>query len=376
MNGIFVTPMAGTGTGTTVAVKDCIAVAGVPSTAGCRAVADRAKPSPADAACLVRIRAATASGRARLVGTTTMHELAFGVTGINPWFGTPVNPVAPGRVPGGSSSGSAVAVATRQADVALGTDTGGSIRIPAACCAVAGLKTSAGRVPTAGVRPLAPSLDTVGVLAADAAGLATAMELVEPGFAGAVAAAGTELSAAAPVIGRLRVAAEPAIDAACDGALAAAGLHVVDVALPGWDEATVATRTILLAEAWDVNGDLLRQAPDRLGDDVAARLRTASAMAPAAVIAAERFRQRWTASLERLFASVEALALPTLAGWPPMLDDTGRLDGLRHTLPVNLAGLPAVAVPVAAAGPVPASLQLVGPPGADARLVALAELLG
>src|ERR1017187_9054389 len=102
--------------------------------------------------------------------------------GTSPWFGTPVNPLDPDLIPGGSSSGSAVAVATDEADVALGSDTGGSIRVPAACCGVAGLKTTYGRVPLEGVWPLAPSLDTIGSLATTIAGLVLGMQLIEPGF--------------------------------------------------------------------------------------------------------------------------------------------------------------------------------------------------
>ncbi len=131
---------------------------GEPTTAGCRAVADRAVPAPRDAACMAGARAAGA----RIVGRTNLHELALGVTGINPWYGTPVNPLDPTRVPGGSSSGSAVAVAVGDADVAYGSDTGGSVRIPAACCGTAGLKTTWGRIPLDDVWPLSPSFDTVG----------------------------------------------------------------------------------------------------------------------------------------------------------------------------------------------------------------------
>ena len=125
---------------------------GEQTTAGCRAVAGRAAPALRDAACLAGARAAGA----RIVGRTNLHELALGVTGVNPWYGTPVNPLDPALVPGGSSSGSAVAVATGEADVAYGSDTGGSVRIPAACCGIAGLKTTWGRVPLDGVWPLCP----------------------------------------------------------------------------------------------------------------------------------------------------------------------------------------------------------------------------
>ena len=150
---------------------------GVPTTAGCRAVADLAQPAtPTPPA------SPGAAAGARIVGRTNLHELALGVTGVNPWFGTPVNPLDPGRVPGGSSSGSAVAVATGEAEVAFGSDTGGSVRIPAACCGIAALKTTWGRVSVEGVWPLAPSFDTVGPMARDVRGLVTGMELLEPGF--------------------------------------------------------------------------------------------------------------------------------------------------------------------------------------------------
>ncbi len=170
------------GTGLRVGVKDLIDVAGEPTTAACRAVAATATPAPTDAPCLAGLRAAIARGDACYVGKTNLHELAYGITGVNAAFGTPVNPLDTRRVPGGSSSGAAVAVATGEADVAYGSDTGGSIRIPAACCGVAGLKTTHGRVPLAGVRPLAPSFDTVGPMARDVAGLVAGMALLEPGF--------------------------------------------------------------------------------------------------------------------------------------------------------------------------------------------------
>ena len=135
-------------------------------------------PASADAALLAGTRAAGA----RIVGKANLHELAFGTSGVNPWAGTPENPLDPRRIPGGSSSGSAVAVATDLADVAIGSDTGGSIRVPAAFCGVSGLKTTFGRIPLDGVWPLARSLDTAGPMAVDVAGLTTMMQLLEPGF--------------------------------------------------------------------------------------------------------------------------------------------------------------------------------------------------
>ena len=146
------------GDGPRLAVKDCIDVEGLPTTVGCQLIAEQASPAARDATVVAAARRAGA----RIVGKTNLAELCWSAVGVNPWSGTPVNPADPRRIPGGSSSGSAVAVAAGEADVALGTDTGGSVRIPAACCGIAGLKTTWGRVPVDGVYPLAPSLDTVG----------------------------------------------------------------------------------------------------------------------------------------------------------------------------------------------------------------------
>src|ERR1700753_663102 len=168
----------GSAAGPRLAVKDCIDVAGLPTTAGCPVVAEMAERAETDAAVVASARM---SG-ARIVGKTGLTELCWSASGVNHWAGTPVNPLDPRRVPGGSSSGSAVAVATGEADVAFGTDTGGSVRIPAACCGVAGLRTAHGRGSVKGVYPLAPSLDTVGPMGADVAAVELGMRLIEPAF--------------------------------------------------------------------------------------------------------------------------------------------------------------------------------------------------
>ena len=162
-----------------------------------------------------------------LLARPTSSSSAFGASGLNEHFGTPVNPLDRDAVPGGSSSGSAVAVATREADVAYGSDTGGSIRIPSAFCGTAGLKTTFGRVPLGGVWPLAPSLDTVGPMARDVAGLVLGMELLEPGFVVDVPAAGGVVRLRLP-----GVDVDPLIDAAVGSALALAELEVSECELP------------------------------------------------------------------------------------------------------------------------------------------------
>lgn len=343
------------GRGPRVAVKDLIDVAGVPTTAGCRVLADVAGPATADAACLAGLRAAGAA----IAGKANLHELAAGGTGINPHFGTPVNPLDPTRIPGGSSSGSAVAVATFEADVALGTDTAGSIRTPSACCGTVGLKTTWGRIPTEGVWPLAPSLDVVGPMARDVAGVVAGMALLEPGF---------EAGPPAEVVGRVRLPdVDPVVDAAVDAALAAAELSVVDVALPGWDAAGRAGWTVMFHELWQLDGHLYEVGADRLGADVRERLEQGRAVPAAAHRAALAHRSRWRDELAAAFARAPVLAWPTLALLAPPLDGPAP-DTRRTNLPVNLAGHPALALPVPTGGPLPASVQLVGPDGSEALL--------
>ena len=358
----FITRFDTSGPGIRVAVKDLIDMAGVPTTAGCRAVADRAEPAAADAACLAGVRAAGA----RIVGRANLHELALGVTGENPWFGTPVNPLDGRLVPGGSSSGCAVAVATEDADVAFGSDTGGSVRIPSACCGTAGLKTTWGRVPLDGVWPLAPAFDTVGPMARDVAGLVLGMALLEPGFA---------VAPVAPVrVGRVRPTADPRIDAAVDRALAATEWEVVDLEVPMWEQSTMGAGILLVAEAWASDGALVTQAEDRIGADVVGRLRLGEAVDDQAVAAARAVQDDWRSALADIFTRVDLLATPTLTVFPPPLGRGEELLMSRCTLPVNLAGVPAVVVPVPTDGPLPASLQLVGPHGSEERLLAAAAV--
>jgi len=354
----FITRFDTSGPGVRLAVKDLIDMAGVPTTAGCRAVADGAQPAASDAACLAGARAAGA----RIVGRTNLHELALGVTGVNPWFGTPVNPLDPSLVPGGSSSGSAVAVATGEAEVAYGSDTGGSVRIPSACCATAGLKTTWGRVPLAGVWPLAPSFDTVGPMARDVPGLVLGMQLLEPGF---------EPAPGAPLrVGRLQVDADGRVSRAVDRALAATEWEVVDLDLPGWEDATVAAGLLLVAEAWGTDGWLVEARADKVGADVVARLRMGESCDASTVASGRAVRDRWCAELAEAFRRVDLVASPTLTIFPPALGQGEELLLARCTLPVNLAGVPALSLPVPSDGPVPASLQLVAPAGGEERLLA------
>ena len=324
--------LPGTAVGPRVAVKDLFDMAGVPTTAG--------------SAALHRVATETAPvlRGLNIVGRTRMHELAYGITGINPWQGTPTNPLDATLVPGGSSSGAAVVVAHGEADVALGTDTGGSVRIPAACCGVYGLKTTHGRLSTEGVWPLAPSFDTVGPLAASLEGLVTGMQLLGPGFAPGVA--GT--------IGRFRPDAAAGVDDALDRVLG--GVPSVD--LPTWDKAEIACLVLLDLEAWQSSGHLLRTG--LVGDQVAERLRKCLTHTPENVAWARQVRRDWLAEIDAALSRFDVIALPVLRDAPAPLSDAARMARLRLTTPVNLAGLPALAMPVPRRDGPPASLQLIG----------------
>ena len=348
MSATFITSLPAAGSGRRVAVKDLIDMAGMPTTAGSRVLAEAGVAAERDASCLAGLRAAGA----RVVGRTNLHELALGVTGINPWFGTPQNPLDASLAPGGSSSGSAVAVAAGQAEIAYGTDTGGSIRIPAACCGVCGLKTTWGRIPLDGVRPLAPSLDTVGPMAASVAGLVEGMRLLEPGFEPA-------RDAGPPRVARLRIPAAPEVDDAVTAALRATSWEVTELDPGDWLTATRWTGELLVAEAYQANQELFDRDAARISPDVASRLDAGRRVSPATITEATRARARWRARLTALFGRFDLLVTPTLLILPPKLDDATQLLAARATMPVNLAGVPALALPVPARGGLPASLQLI-----------------
>ncbi len=345
----FEPPTGGTGGKIRVSVKDVFDLAGVATTAGCVAVRDRAVPAPSDAACLAGVRASDAF----IVGKTTLTEMCVSPSGLNPEFGSPVNPVAPDRVPGGSSSGSAVAVATGEADIGLGTDSGGSIRIPAACCGIVGLKTTWGRISTAGVWPLAASLDVVGPLARDVARVVTGMALLEPGWSARTRPART--------VGRLRIeGVDQALEEAVDAALAASGLRVIEVDLLGWVSSWDALDTIMLGELWRAHPTMLDA--EGVTDYVNNGLRAGRAIGDEQLAAAMLDRQRWQDEVAAALDEVELLALPTLMGMPPTLDDLAGFAYTGLTAPFNLAGVPALSMPVPSPGlPVPVGLQLVGP---------------
>lgn len=353
------------GTGPTVAIKDCVDVAGLRTTLGSRAFANAA-PAAVGAEVVQRL----VSAGARLAGKVTMHELAYGVTGINPWLGTPLNPAYPGRVPGGSSSGSAAAIAAGAVDLAIGTDTGGSIRVPATCCGVAGLKPTFGLVSRAGVHPAQSSLDCVGPLARTIAGLEQAMAMIAPGFTAAD-------RPARPLLGRVMVEADADVNAAVDSWLGAAATDVIPITLPSFSAAFQAGLIIMGAEMAELFGHLCGSG--LLGPDVDARLENARTITPEAVAEAEAVRVRFAAEVDAALDTVDALVLPTMPAVPPLIADAGDAPRtLRMTAlvrPFNVSGHPALSLPLLTADGLPAGLQLVGRRNEDARLCAVAAVL-
>src|SRR5215469_697840 len=364
----FITRLPHQGSGTRLAVKDLIDLAGLPTTAGSAALEKTAAPADRDALCMAGARAAGAV----IVGKVNLYELAFGASGVNEYFGTPVNPLDSRRLPGGSSSGSAVAVADGDADIAYGSDTGGSIRVPAAFCGVTGLKTTHGRVSLGGVWPLAPSLDTVGPMARDVAGVAAGMALLEPEFAVDVPPARR--------LGRIRptgIDVDPAIDLAIDAALARCGLAVTEAALPGWLAAREACGVIIDAEAVESNRALMTDPVKRdlLSAEVRARLDGGAAVTPDQLAAARAAQPAWRDAMTKALSEVDLLALPTVPFYPPLLTGARGVHFTAFTNPVNLSGFPAIALPVPSTQRLPASLQLIGRPGSEALLLATAAIV-
>jgi Asp-tRNA(Asn)/Glu-tRNA(Gln) amidotransferase A subunit family amidase len=358
--------------GLPVAVKDLLDVAGAVTGAGSPKLAGNR--AARDALVVARLRAAGAV----IVGKTRTHEFAYGV--LTP--GT-VNPWDERRIAGGSSGGSAAAVAAGLVGLAVGSDTAGSIRIPAACCGVVGLKPTHGAVPVTGVWPLAWSCDHVGPIAADVAGATLLFEAM----AARPAADGAE-PPAHPRLGRLEADAlgpvDPRVTAALDGLcgrLAAAGAVVDEVSLP-LAAARAAVAAIVLPEAAAAHARLLAETGEAgYGPPVLAALRLGQAAPAADYVAGLRYRGRFLALVEELLAGRDALLLPTLPCVAPEAGErtvtvAGHTAGVQAFLTAlpgafNCSGSPVLSLPVATVGGLPVAASLVGRVGGDAGLLRL-----
>ena len=369
--------------GLTFAVKDLYDVAGTRTGAG---NPDRLADAPIAAEHAVPVQALLGAG-AELIGKTVTDELAFSLSGTNIHYGTPRNPTAPGRVPGGSSSGSVVAVAGGLVDFALGTDTGGSTRVPASYCGVFGLRATHGRVSRRGVFLLAPSFCSIGVFAASAAVLQKTWRAIESsGVDGAVAdpARRADRLVVVPELFELAdpLAAEVLLDAAASFATRS-GL-ALEVARRGAlgdpVELLSAFRAIQLFEAWELHGAWVTAHHDALGWGIASRFDSAAQVDMGTVTHARARRSIFQEDLARVLGADGYLLQPAASGPAPRIDLAGaekddlRLRTMLLTAPAGLGGSPVVAMPLATVGALPVGLALVGLPGDDDEVVRLADL--
>ena len=353
--------------GIPISLKDLIDQAGVATTAGSRVPAARAAES--DATVTARLKAAGAV----LVGKTNLHEFACGTTGEDTAFGAVHHPLDDSRSAGGSSSGSAVAVATGMSLASIGTDTGGSVRIPSAACGLVGLKPVTGEVPVDGVVPLSRTLDHVGPIGRSVADVAAVFNALTR----------TSLRPPAPVaastlrLGRVRGYAEARLEPAVrEGyeraidALRAAGVTFVDRQLPHADLMAAIYLHIMLPEAAAYHAATLERCPERYTPPVRLRLEMGRYVLAEDYLRALAGRDVVRADVDGALSGVDALVLPTLPiVAPPLGAETVPIDGisepvrammLRLTQPFNLSGHPAIALPVGSSPHgLPVSLQVV-----------------
>ena len=363
-NGIFLARPEEPFEGKRLAVKDLFDTAGLTTTYGSIIYADHVPERSAEA--VTRLEAA---GYAN-VGKTNLHEFAYGITSVNPHFGTVPNPRYPGRMAGGSSGGSAAAIAAGLAEYALGTDSGGSIRIPAACCGIVGFKPSYGLVSLDGVFPLAPSFDHAGPMA----GSVGACEEMLQALRRRLRARAARLAGGAR--GRRRVARPGGSSGA--GASPRGGGAVPEAArdrLPARER----IGPVFMREAADVHRDLFAEFADSYGDNVRTKIERCLALTDGEYQAGLHARAELAERAEEALEGLDLVLTPTLGFVAPKLpvDDLEiRADTIRLTIPFNSLGWPALALPCGPAEDgLPASLQIAGRPGSDALVLAAGKLV-
>jgi aspartyl-tRNA(Asn)/glutamyl-tRNA(Gln) amidotransferase subunit A len=359
-----------------------MSVRGYPLTAGTRAI--EPKVQERDAPVVARMRAAGAL----IMGTTNLHELAFGIDSANPHFGHVQNPRYPGHIPGGSSGGSAAAVAADLAAVGVGSCTGGSIRQPAACCGIVGFKPTYDAVPREGVHPLAWSLDHIGPITRSVEDAAIAFEVM----------AGLpehsmlpQVGISAPRIMQPRKFFYDMLDEevrlAMDAALArfrTAGAPVGAVDVPGIEFAPGIQLITIATEGAEANWDLLARHGDKLGADVRVRLEIGQFYLAVDYIKAQRMRNQVRQSMIASFGDADVMIIPAMPVLPPKsgtmtMDLGGKTVHVaptltRFTSPINFCGFPALSMPCGQSrSGLPVNLQVVGRPGADATVLRVAR---
>lgn len=372
--------------GVPIAIKDLFQTAGVRTTAG-SSILRHWVPSQ-DAAVVSRLRQAGAL----IFGKTNLHEFAYGVSNANPWWGVARNPRDEARSPGGSSGGSAIAVVAGMASAALGTDTGGSIRIPAALCGCVGLKPTYGAIPIEGTFPLGWSLDHAGPLTrtVDDAGLLFDALSASTAWQRARSRSASQLRGlrVAVLTGALVRPCEPrilnALAAAARG-LATAGLRVreLDITELQWVPATHLVS--LRAEANAVHSRWFPSRARSYGREVRVRLQLGSLIKASDYVLAQRMRARIRHALRLAFDKVDVLLLPTTTISAPLIGERAvrwrrgqePVDGalVRLTAPFNLTGSPALSVPWPGATGLPIGLQVVGRWGDEATVLSVGRLI-
>ena len=363
-DGIFLAQPEASAPGPRLAVKDLFDTDDLPTTYGSILFVDHRPTETAEA-----VRRLLDAGYAN-VGKTNLHEFAYGISSQNPHCGTVPNPAAPGRLAGGSSGGNGAALAAGLADVALGTDSGGSIRIPAAWCGIVGFKPSYGLVPLDGCFPLAPSFDHAGPMARTVAECEAAMRALAPGFEPRRLESLEEVRAGLAWTG----GADPLVRARVEEA-AQRFPRLQPLELPPPD----LTYTLFMHEAAAVHGELFAEHADAYGENVRTKLERCLLVTDPEAETAARERELYLERMLEATQDVDVVLTPTMEFVAPPAEVPElefRLRGVSLTYPWNLLGWPALAVPCGAAeGGLHASLQIVGKPGADALTLAVGASL-
>ena len=364
---------AGRLSGRDFAVKDLFDVAGAPTTYG---NPDWARTHPPAVATAPVVTALLQEG-ARLRGKTKTVELAYGLTGENVWHGTPLNPRAPNRFPGGSSCGSAAAVAAGLVDFALGSDTGGSVRIPASFCGLFGIRPSAGAVSLAGARPLAPSFDTPGWFTRSASLLAEIGEVLLPGGGESVGGVLLQVEEAwMNAIPEVAEALRPALELLEDRFGRTIGVRLMP---EGLDTAFDHFRAVQAEEAWATLGGWVASTEVRFGPGIGERFAAAREMDPALAYAGRAFRRRMQARLRPMLAGGAVLVYPTCPCPAPLLSTNQeeqaelRAAVMGVTAIAGFIGAPEITLPVGTVAGAPVGLSLTAAPGRDRALLAFAR---
>ena len=368
---------AGPLAGLTAAVKDMYDIAGTTTGNGNPTWLETHGPAKAHAAAVQKILAAGAT----VIGKTVCDEFFYSVAGANAHYGTPVNPRAPGRLPGGSSSGSASAVASGACDFALGSDTGGSIRIPASFNGIYGLRPTLGRVDATGATAMARSFDTPGWFTAGPGLLRTVGKVLLGGAALAgriervIVLEDAFVEADEPVADLLRSALE----------LIAEDLPVIEharIAPDGFDPWREAFRVVQAFETWQSFGNFVREHGPEAGPGVRERLEAAARVSAGEADDARAIVADARAHIRRVAVSGTVMALPTSPCIAPLVDGTAadmdrfRTRVMRLTCTAGVAGLPQISIPIGTIGGYPVGLSFIGWPDGDEALLELACVLG